>query len=407
MTDGVGGPDWVTRDEHRGAAHRSTDAADGVTMPVRVAAAWTWRLIVIAVGVYLLFRVLHGVEVLVVPVLVAVLLSALMIPLVSLLVRHKVPRSLAVATTMVVGLLIVGSLFTLVGTPLASGLAALGRQATAGFAQVQRWLREGPLGLGNEQIDQFVAQIRDQVSANSEQIISRALAATATAGEIATGAVLALFALAFFLYEGEKIWAWLVSLFPTAARERIDTAGRAGWRTLTAYVRATIVVATADAVGIGVGAALLGVPLAIPLGVLVFLGAFVPIVGALVSGSVAVLVALVALGPVQALIMLAIVVGVQQIESHVLQPFVLGRAVSVHPLAVVLAIGAGLIAAGIVGALFAVPLVAVGNTVAHSLRGTKDTSIEELKRPELRRPQIKVDLRRHTERVRRPGVRKG
>ena len=251
-----------------------------------------------------------------------------------------------------------------------------------------------------------MAQARDQLSANSEEIVSRALEATATAGEIVTGAVLTLFALAFFLYEGEKIWAWLVALFPGGARERIDTAGRAGWRTLTAYVRATIVVATADAVGIGVGAALLGVPLAIPLGVLVFLGAFVPIVGALVSGSVAVLVALVALGPVQALIMLAIVVGVQQVESHLLQPFVLGRAVSVHPLAVVLAIGAGLIAAGIVGALFAVPLVAVGNTVSHSLRGTKDTSVEELRRPELRRPQIKVDLRRHTERVRRRTSRK-
>lgn len=382
------------------------DSADGVSMPVRLAAAWIWRLVVIAVGVYLFFMLLHRIQVLVVPLLVAVLLSALVIPLVSLLVRHRVPRSLAVAATMVVGLLVVGSLFTLVGTQLASGLADLGRQATAGFAEVQGWLRDGPLGLGTEQIDRYVAQARDQLSANSEEILSRALEATATAGEIVTGAVLALFALAFFLYEGERIWTWLVALFPRAARERVDTAGRAGWLTLTAYVRATIVVATADAVGIGVGAALLGVPLAIPLGVLVFLGAFVPIVGALVSGSVAVLVALVALGPVHALIMLAIVVGVQQVESHVLAPFVLGRAVSVHPLAVVLAIGAGLIVAGIVGALFAVPLVAVTNTVLHSLRGTKDTSVEELRRPELRRPQIKVDLRRHTERVGRRSSRK-
>lgn len=387
------------------AATLSATPGDGVSPSVRSAAAWTWRLAVIAGGVYGLLLLLHQFEVLVVPLLLALLLSALSIPLVSLLARHRVPRSLAVAVTMVVGLLVVGGLFTLVGTQLASGLTDLGRQAAAGFAEVQQWLGEGPLNLGSEEIDEYLAQGRDQLSANSEQIVSGALAATATAGEVVTGAVLALFALAFFLYEGDKIWSWLIRLFPSGARERLDTAGRAGWRTLTAYVRATIVVATADAIGIGVGAALLGVPLALPLAVLVFLGAFVPIVGALLSGSVAVLVALVALGPVQALIMLAIVVGVQQVESHVLQPFVLGRAVSVHPLAVVLAIGAGLIVAGIVGALFAVPLVAVGNTVVHSLRGRNDTSVEELRRPEFKRPQLKVDLRRHTERVRRRGVR--
>ncbi len=376
--------------------------AEGEVSPgLRLAAAWTWRLVVIAAGVYLLMVALHRVQVLVVPLLVALLLSALTTPMVSLLDRHRLPRSLAVATTMVTGLVVVGGLFTLVGTQLASGLTDLGRQATQGFGEVQKWLSEGPLNLGTAQIDQYLAEVRDRLSANSEQIVSGALAATATAGELVTGALLTLFALAFFLYEGERIWTWLTSLFPGTARVRVDTAARAGWQTLTAYVRATIIVATADAVGIGVGAALLGVPLAIPLAVLVFLGAFVPIVGALLSGSVAVLVALVALGPVQALIMLAIVVGVQQVESHVLQPFVLGRAVSVHPLAVVLAIGTGLIVAGIVGALFAVPLVAVGNTVVHSLQGTKDTSVAEFRRPGLRRPQLKVDLRRHPDRGRR------
>ena len=195
----------------------------------------------------------------------------------------------------------------------------------------------------------------------------------------------------FLLLEGDRIWRWLVHLLPAPTHDRVDTAGRAGWQTLTSYVRATVVVATADAVGIGVGAALLGVPLAIPLAVLVFLGAFVPIVGAFLSGGVAVLVALVALGPVQALIMLGIVIAVQQLEAHVLQPFLLGRAVSVHPLAVVLAIGAGLLVAGIVGALFSVPLVAFLNTAIHSLRGRDDPMVAMLQRPE-----FKVDLRRRT-----------
>jgi predicted PurR-regulated permease PerM len=149
-------------------------------------------------------------------------------------------------------------------------------------------------------------------------------------------------------------------------------AARRGWVTLTSYVRATILVAATDALGIGIGAAILGVPLAVPLGVLVFLGAFVPIVGAFVSGIVAVLVALVSHGPVTALIMLGIVVVVQQVEAHVLQPFLLGRAVSVHPLAVILGIAAGVLIAGIVGALFAVPFIAVANTVSSSLAGRTD-----------------------------------
>jgi predicted PurR-regulated permease PerM len=149
-------------------------------------------------------------------------------------------------------------------------------------------------------------------------------------------------------------------------------AGTRAWATLTSFVRATLIVAFVDGLGVGIGAAVLGVPLALPLGVLVFIGAFVPIVGALVSGGVAVLVALVSGGPVEALIMLAVVIGVQQVEAHALQPFLLGRAVQVHPLGVILAIAAGVLLAGIVGALFAVPLVAVVNVVAVYLSGDEE-----------------------------------
>jgi predicted PurR-regulated permease PerM len=210
------------------------------------------------------------------------------------------------------------------------------------------------------------------LSGNGDQLVTGALAATSTAGHVVTGLFLTLFTTYFFLAQGTSIWAWLVRLLPRPARRPLDEAARRGWVTLTAFVRATILVALTDAVGIGLGAALLGVPLAFPLGVLVFLAAFVPVVGALVSGSVAVLIALVAVGPVKALIMLGVVVVVQQLESHVLQPFLLGRAVSVHPLAVILGIAAGALTAGILGALFAVPLVAVGHTVAVSLSGRED-----------------------------------
>lgn len=177
-----------------------------------------------------------------------------------------------------------------------------------------------------------------------------------------TGALIALFVLVFFLLEGQRIWAFLVGMLPRQARPAADGAGRKGWTSLVSYVRVQVFVAAVDALGIGVGAAILGVPLALPLGILVFVSSFIPVVGALVSGAVAVLLALVANGPTNAVIMLIIVVAVQQVESHVLQPLVMGRAVALHPVAVILAVAAGSYIAGIAGALFAVPTLAVTNS---------------------------------------------
>jgi len=171
-----------------------------------------------------------------------------------------------------------------------------------------------------------------------------------------------LFATFFLLRDGRRIWRFLVSLLPTGARPALAAAGEASWVTLVSYVRATILVAFIDAVGIGLALLILQIPLAFPLTALVFLGAFIPIIGAAVSGTVAVLVALVTAGWVKALLVLAAVILVQQVEGHVLQPFIMGRAVAIHPLAVIVAITTGLILAGIMGALVAVPLVAVLNT---------------------------------------------
>ncbi|HEX6577792.1 MAG TPA: AI-2E family transporter, partial [Jiangellaceae bacterium] len=162
---------------------------------------------------------------------------------------------------------------------------------------------------------------------------------------------------------GDRIWAWLVRLFPRVARPRVDGAGKLAWRTLTQYVRGTVLVALFDGTLITILLLILGVPLALPLGVLVFFGAFVPLVGAFVTGALAVLVALVANGLVAALIVLAGIIAIQQLEGHVFQPFVLGRMVRVHPLAVVIAVAVGAYTAGIIGAVVAVPIVAVANTV--------------------------------------------
>lgn len=336
---------------------------------VRLAAAWTWRLALIAAGVLGLLYVVSVLQVIVVPVLVAALVSALLRPGVEWLTRHRVPRGLAVAASLVGGLALVVGLLTLVGTQIATGFGNLETQAVAGFREIQTWLAGPPLNLSTDQVNGYLEQAREQVNSNSDQLVAGALSFTSTAGHVVAGFFLAVFATIFFLLDGRGIWTWLLRLLPREARDRVDEASRRGWVTLTAYVRATIIVAFVDAVGIGVGAALLGVPLALPLAALVFLGAFVPIVGAFVSGLVAVLVALVAEGPLVALLMFGVVLLVQQAESHILQPFLLGRAVKVHPLAVILAIATGILLAGIVGALFAVPVIAVLNTVVRYLGG--------------------------------------
>jgi predicted PurR-regulated permease PerM len=304
-------------------------------------------------------------------VLVSLLIVALVKPIQKVL-RKVMPNSLAALLTVLITLAVVAALVALIGQQVASGFGELRDDAANGLVDLQRRLADSPLKLTNAQIDRYVTQIQDNLRGNSSGLVTGALSVTSTATHLATGFFIVLFSSYFFLSGGAGIWGWIVGLFPRASRGRVHGAGNRAWATLTSFIRATLIVALVDGLGVGIGAAVLGVPLALPLGVLVFIGAFVPVVGALVSGIVAVLVALVAGGLVKAAIMLGIVVAVQQVEAHLLQPFLLGRAVSVHPLAVILAIGAGVLLAGIIGALFAVPFVAVVNVVATYLLGDEE-----------------------------------
>jgi predicted PurR-regulated permease PerM len=335
---------------------------------VRLATDWAWRLILLAAFVYLLLRLLGIFEVIVVPFLIAMLLVALTRPVTNLLIRW-VPRWVAALLTVALVVAIVVGLVTLVTTQIASGFPDLEKQASSGLTEVQHWLAVGPLHITTDQLAGYVGRLQASFSSHTGTLLSSVFSAAGTVSDVVAGIFIALFSTYFMLAQGDVIWRWILGTLPDAAQEPMDLAGRRGWVTLTSYIRATILVAATDALGIGIGAAILGVPLAVPLGVLVFLGAFIPVVGALVSGIVAVLVALVSDGPVTALIMLGVVVAVQQLEAHVLQPFLMGRAVRVHPLAVILGIAAGALSAGIVGALFAVPVIAVGNTVGSSLAG--------------------------------------
>jgi predicted PurR-regulated permease PerM len=344
--------------------HPTTASRDDADVPhgLRIAAAWSWRLIAIGVVGWALLRVIGTIKIVIIPLIIALLLSALLAPAVKWLLRAKFPRSLATALVLVAGLAAVIGTLTLVVNQFIEGVPDLADNAGRGITQIQDWLRDGPLHLSDNQVSDYVAQAQQWLNDNRDRLTSQGLSTAGTVFEVLTGAILVLFSLFFFLRDGRRIWRFIVRLFPLAARWRIDDAGQASWVTLGHYVRATVLVAFIDAVGIGIFLVIFQVQFAFALAALVFLGAFIPIVGATLSGAVAVLVALVDRGPVIALVILGVVIGVQQLEGHVLQPLIMGRAVAIHPLVVIIAIAAGVVLAGIVGALVAVPLVAVLNT---------------------------------------------
>jgi putative heme transporter len=346
----------------------SVNADDASVEPlVRKAAAWAWRLLVVLAAALALLWVVEKLEVIVVPVLLALMISALLVPAVDWIDRRGLPRGVAVTLVLLVGFAIFGGILTFVIIQFVDGLPDLTEQVTRSIESTRRWLIEGPLHLRGEQISSAGNAAIQALHNNQSKLTSGALATAATVTEIVTAALLALLTLIFFLYGGRNIWHYVTKIFPVDARERVREAGRAGYGSLIGYVRATFLVALTDAAGVGAGLAIMGIPLALPLASLVFLGAFIPLVGAVIAGSLAIVVALLAKGIVYALITLGLLIAVNQVETHLLQPLVMGRAVSIHPLAVVLAISAGGVLAGIVGALLAVPTVAFLNNAIQVL----------------------------------------
>ncbi len=332
-----------------------------------LAAAWSWRFLVICAAGVIILWTLNFFLVVVLPLLVALLIAALVSPVVVWAQRLGMPRKLASLLVVILGLGLIALLVTFVSNQVASGVGDLSTQVTDGIQQIRDWLRTGPLHVTDSQISDGLDRAQAKIGEFGTNAVGKVGEVGTAVGHVVAGIFIVLFATYFFLADGALIWAWLVRLFPRAGRLQADSSGRVAWQSLTQFVRATVLVAGTDAIGVMVGAAILQVPFVSAIGVLVFLGAFVPLIGAFVSGTVAVLVALVAQGPVTALIMFGVVVGVQQLEAHVLQPFLMGRFVSVHPLGVIVAIALGVIVAGIPGALIAVPLAASLNAVVQHL----------------------------------------
>ncbi|QZT63068.1 AI-2E family transporter [Mycolicibacterium austroafricanum] len=353
-----------------------TFADDSVSPLVRKAAAWSWRLLLILGAIVALLWLILRLEIIVVPVALATILAALLLPVVDFLDRRGAPRGGAVALVLLSGFALFGGLLAFVITQFVEGAPALVGQVTTSIEGVGTWLTDGPLDVSPQQINQFRDAAIEALRSNQEKLTSGALSTAGTVTEIVTGALLVLFTLIFLLHGGRNIFAFVTKMFPVHVRDRVRDAGRAGFRSLIGYIRATFLVALVDATGIGVGLAIMGVPLALPLASLVFLGAFIPLVGAVVTGFLAVIVALIAKGWIYALITLGLVIAVQQLEGHVLQPLVMGRAVAIHPLAIVLAIAGGAVLAGIVGALLAVPALAFVNSAMRVLLA-EDPAAEE------------------------------
>ena len=331
------------------------------------ATQWSWRLLLIAAAITLGLFVVAQLSFLIIPLFIAVLLAALVAPVSVGLRKLRFPRWLATLTTIIVFLAAVGGLFYLVINEVIRGWESLQARTILAYDDFVQYLLDSPLQVTEAQLNEWVTALATEFNIDSSWILSGALSVTSSVGSWLVGAGIAIFALIFFIHDGARIWEYVVSWFPKLARPAILGASRSGWNTLIEFVKVQILVAFVDALGIGLGAFFLGLPLVVPIAVAVFLGAFVPIVGGTVAAALAILVALVYEGPVTALIMLIIVLAVQQLEGQILQPLIMGPALRIHPLAVVLSIAAGGYLAGIAGVLFAVPVVAFTNVVIRYL----------------------------------------
>jgi predicted PurR-regulated permease PerM len=323
-----------------------------------VAAAYSWRLLLIGAALYVVLNLLARLEFVAISLFVGLVITALVGPIVRLLDKF-LPKALAVAIGLLGTILVIVGVLTFIGAEVAGQIPTLSVQFRDGLSQIETWLQEGPLHLDSDRISEYVQQLRQWISDNQSNLASRAIGGAGTFFEAVTGLFLAVFSAIFFLAGGDRIWGWILSMVVKRQRPRVDGAGHVAWTTFAGYTRGIVIVAGTNAILVAIGLTILRVPLSVPLALLVFFGSFIPIVGAPIAMVVAAIVALAAQGPLVALGVIVMIALIGQFEGHVLQPLVMARAVSIHPLAVALAVAAGTVLAGIVGAVVAVPVVSV------------------------------------------------
>jgi predicted PurR-regulated permease PerM len=362
---------------------RSTPEQARVSMPERRAgssehsrvpgwlqtgAAWSWRLLLLALAIYIVARLLGILYVVVVPCVAALLFTALLQPLTARLRRAGLPALGATWITMLLFAAVIGGLITLIATRASAEYPRLVDETKHTITQIESLLSGPPFHVKNGSVQKALNNIPSYLSKHRSLVEGTVVTGGRIAAEFFGGLVLMLFVAFFLIKDGERIWNWLLGAMRTDTARRMDRAGRAAWLAVVYYMRGTVVVAAIHAIVVGIVLWIMGAPLALALAVLVFLAAFVPLVGLLVAGALAILVTLAAKGWVDAVILLGILILEDQLEAHLLQPQVVGRVIRLHPLAVILAIAAGSVLAGIPGAVVAVPIVAVITRALPELR---------------------------------------
>jgi len=345
-------------------------AEERVPQLLKDAAGWSWRILVLGFLLMQVGLLYKRLELATVPLSVALLLTALLRPVQVRLERWRMPRSFAAVVTVLLSLVVIGGVAAFVVNRASAGYDQLASSVDQIVSDTKDWLVTGPLHLQRSSVNGFdVGSIKDLLNGRQGEVVSGVVDAGKTAFETVTAVVLTIFLTVFLLYDGPQVWRWLTALFPEQHRPTVDHVGDRMWGTVSGYVTGTFLVATFHGVAIGVTLAVVGAPLVAPLAVLVFIGAFIPLIGAIVFGGLAVLVTLVTDSPGAALAVLVVLVVMNQVESHVLQPFVVGRHVSLHPMGIALTLAVGALLGGLPGAIFAVPLVAAVNAAVATLRG--------------------------------------
>ena len=344
---------------------RRTGAPPGLVS----ASDWTWRLLIVAAGVLAIGWALAQVFAVVVVVVVALLLTSLFHPPAARLRHRGWSSGLATGVSLAAGFLMLATFVALLVPEVAGEFGKVGDQAAAGVHDVQHWLIHGPLHLSNKQVDKIANGIANELQGGSgSSLVSGVVDSAMTAGSIIASVLLTIALTALFVRDGREIFDWLVGLLPAGGRARAQQIGDLSWETLSGYIRGIAIIGLVDAVFIGLGLLIVGVPLVVPLMALTFVGAFIPLAGSTIAGIVSALVALVDQGPISALIVVAIVIFVQQTEGNVLYPIVMRRATDAHPVAILLGVTAGAVLLGIFGAIIAVPVVAIIGRVIAVLR---------------------------------------
>jgi predicted PurR-regulated permease PerM len=347
---------------------REPAAESGIPQGVRTSAAWAWRALVIAAAIVGLGWVLGHFSQVTIPLAIGVLLAALLAPLAERLRAWNWPPMLAAAACLIGIIVVIGAIISGVGVTAVRQAPDLVDQSIQGFQQSLAWLAGDPWRIDQAQIDTWLASVTTWINDSRSLLAGYAARIGASVGHFFAGIAIALIATFFFLADGGHMWRGTVSLLPAAYQEPTAKAAARGWNSLVSYMRAQVLVSAVDAAGVAIIAAIIGVPMALALFALTFIVCFIPVVGAIIAGTVATLLALVTHGPGAALIMLGGTIAVMWLESHLLQPLLLGKAASLHPLAVLLGIVVGAELGGITGALLAVPIMAFGVAFVRSVR---------------------------------------